>query len=229
MRKVNRTNPQPQSLAKNGDKWTKELLKAINESKKDGSKVPDKFYNKYKKPDVLKELKQIYGDDTYSYCCYCESIINDVGYEQIEHRMPRRKTLDQYPEKTFDWKNLHLACAKCNGHKGNEYDEVNPILDATIDDIEKHLSYKMNPVFGVYRETLSQQGITTVKHADLDREPLRTARRKIWFETMEAIDRIIELNNDPRVYTAKKELRHLCEYEHGSLIKHLMVKKKIWD
>lgn len=228
MRKVIR--PQmPQSLAKNSKKWTKELLAAIAESKKKGIKVPDRFYNKYKKDDVLEALKLIYGDKDFSYCCYCESIINDVSYEQIEHRMPKKKTIDKYPQKTFDWNNLHLACAKCNGHKGNKYDETEPILDAAQDDIEQHLGYKLNLTDGILRETLSQRGVTTVKHADLDRLSLCRARFKIWVDTIDAIKEIIKLKDDPRVYTAKKALCNNCNGEHGSLIKYLMIEWGVWN
>lgn len=227
MRKVIRTQI-PRSLEKYGKKWTEELLGAIAEAKRNGTKVPDKLYNKYKKADVLEALKKMYGDTDFSYCCYCESIVNDVSYEQIEHRMPKRKTLDQYPQKTFDWENLHLACGRCNGYKGNKYDENEPILDAAFDDIEQHLGYKYMPT-GVYRETLSPQGITTVEHADLDRQPLLTARRRIFIDTMGTIKEIRTLGNDPRTYTAKKALRDACKGEHGSLIKHLMIEYGVWS
>lgn len=222
MRKTIRPQIIPRSLTKYGEKWTKKLLDAIEEAKRNDTKVPDRFYNKYKKDDVLDALKRMYGDKDFSYCCYCESIINDVSYEQIEHRMPKRKTLDKYPENTYDWENLHLACGICNGHKDNKYDENEPILDAAVDDIEQHMGYKLKPQ-GVYRETLSPRGITTVEHADLDRPALLKVRMKIWVETVNAIGEIRKLSNDPRVYTAKKALRDTCKGEHGSLIKYLMI------
>lgn len=229
MRKVIRTPQIPRSLARNGERWTQELLDAIAEAKRNGTKVQDGLYYKYKKDDVLEALKLMYGDKVFSYCCYCESIINDVSYEQIEHRMPKRKTLDQYPQQTYDWKNLHLACPKCNGHKGNKYDENEPILDAVIDNIEQHLGYKLNLTDGILRETLSQRGVTTVKHADLDRPSLCRARFKIWVETINAIKEIIKLKDNPRVYTAKKALCNNCNGEHGSLIKYLMIEWGVWN
>jgi len=226
MRKVIRTQT-PKSLTRNSQRWTKELMDAIAESKKSGTKVAEKFYVKYKKDDVLEALKHMYGDNNFSYCCYCESIINDVSYEQIEHRMPKRKTIDQYPEKTFDWENLHIVCGKCNGNKGNKYDENYPILDAAIDDVEHNLGYKLKPK-GVYRETLTRRGITTVEHVDLDRPTLLTARMKIWIDTVNAINEIRKLGNDPRAYTAKKALRDTCKDEYGSLIKYLMIDNGVW-
>lgn len=229
MRRVIRPKIIPRSLARYGEKWTKKLLDAIEEAKRNGTEVADKFYNKYKKDDVLDALKLMYGDRDFSYCCYCESIINDVSYEQIEHRMPKRKTLDQYPQKTYEWDNLHLVCGICNGHKGNNYDENEPILDAVDDDIEQHLGYKLTPTNAVYRETLSNRGITTVEHADLDRPSLREARRRIWVTAENSIKEIRKLGNDPKAYTAKKALRDTCKGEHGSLIKYLMIDHEVWS
>jgi uncharacterized protein (TIGR02646 family) len=42
-------------------------------------------------------------------CCYCE---DSVGV-QVEHIWPK----SLYPEKTFDWLNLLLACGRCNNTK----------------------------------------------------------------------------------------------------------------
>jgi len=229
MRKVIRPKQIPMSLAKHGERWTKELLDAIAEAKRNRTKVLDKFYYKYKKADVLEALKRMYGDKVFSYCCYCESIIDDVSYEQIEHRMPKRKTIDKYPKKTYDWENLHLVCGKCNGHKKEKYDENEPILDAAVDDIERHLRYKLTPTKGVYRETLSYRGITTVEDADLDRPSLREARRRIWVATENTISEIRQLGNDPKAYTANKALRDTSRDEHGSLIKYLMISGGVWS
>ena len=227
MRKVRR-GPLPEALRKNSKRWTRELLKAIEDSKVSGEKVPDKYYDKYKHNDVKEELLRMYGDGEFCYCCYCESIINDVSYEQIEHRMPKKKSKDMYPKKTFDWNNLHLVCGKCNGKKGNKYDVKHPILDATKDSIKTHLGYKLSAAGkGVYRETLTKRGITTVEHADLDRSSLRKARLKVWLAINLAIDEIDRLGSDPRVYTSKRMLRDMTKDEHGSLIEFLLDERAI--
>lgn len=223
MRNVKRSL-EPLSLHKNGKKWTESLLKKIKECKKKGAKVPDSFYNKYKKQDILEALQKMYGKDGYYFCCYCESIINVISFEQIEHRKPKKKSYDQYPKLTFDWNNLHLACEKCNNFKRNKYDDKFPILDAVKDNIEEHLSYRLDDVNGVYRNTLSHRGITTVEHTDLDRFPLRKARLGIWNATMKAIQEINrgKTQDDPQTYTALKMLKDKCSQLHGSLIKYLI-------
>ena len=227
MRNVSRGSL-PDTLRKNSKKWTKELLEEIKKSKQTGKNVPDKYYNKYKQDDVKKELKSMYGDGDFCYCCYCESIIDDVSYEHIEHRMPKNTTKDKYPENTFDWGNLHLSCEKCNINKGKRYDEKHPILDAIKDTIKEHLGYKVSPSGkGVYRETLTKRGLTTVKHADLDRSTLRMGRLRVFHATIEAINEIIRLGEDSRVYTKTKMLRDKSNEEHGSLIEHLLDKWNI--
>lgn len=216
----------PNSLREKAEQWTRKLLEAIEKSKADASKVPDRYYNKYKKGDIKKALLDMYGDGDFCYCCYCESIIDDVSYEHIEHRMPKNKSKSKYPKNTYDWDNLHLSCERCNVSKGTKYDGNAPILDATKNNIKKHLGYKLSCSQGVYRQALSKRGITTVKHADLDRKSLRKARLKVYHATFEAIQEIKSLSGDPRVYTAIKMLRDRTTEEHGSLIEHLLDK---WD
>jgi len=229
MRNVEREDI-PKSLRENAEIWAAELLEAIEKSKKDNSKVQDTLYDRYKKNDVKTALVKMYGDGTFTYCCYCESTINNVSFEHIEHRMPKKKSKDKYPEKTYDWDNLNLACELCNGSKKNQYDEKYPILDPTGNEpIIRHLGYKLSPSKGVYRETLTRHGITTVKHADLDRESLRMSRLKVWNETIKAISEIKRLGEDSRAYTASKMLWDLCAGEYGSLIQYLLNQWSIED
>ena len=222
MRNVKRLQ-EPASLQRSAAKWTKQLLDAIKSFKNRGPEVTDNYYNKYKKDDVLKRLKKMYGDDEASYCCYCESITETVSFEQIEHRKPKKNTIDKYPEDTYNWKNLHLVCEKCNKYKDNQYDERNEILDATSRiKIGKHLGYELTPTNGIYRKTLSKRGITTVKHCKLDRKPLRKARLAVWNETIKLIQEIKRYPNAPENYTAIEILKDKCLQKYGSLIKFLL-------
>jgi hypothetical protein len=112
-----------------------------------------------------------------------------------------------------------------NSDKWNTIDEI---LDAVHDiPIEDHLGYKVEFPEGIYRETLSGSGITTVEHAGLDRKPLRTARLVIWQKMQEKITEINSFKDGPRKYTAKKILNDKCEGIHGSLIKWILNKNGI--
>ncbi len=217
MKNVNRVS-EPSILRENSKKWTDDLLAAIDNYKKNGVIIPPKVKNRYKKKDVLDALKRMYSDGYGTcFCCYCESPIEDVGYPHIEHRKPKDK--DLFPKETFNWRNLHLACEKCNKNKGIQWDISNQILDAVKDKpIEKHLGYKVTYPEGVYVETITQRGVTTEKHTDLNREPLRIARLKILNSIKESVDIIKASSNEPRAYTAKQMLFDKCSGIHGSLI-----------
>lgn len=208
----------PNILKVNEKNWTEDLLTAIDNHRKTGKEIPDSVKIKYKHEDVLNTLKQMYSDGYGTYiCCYCESSIEDVSYPHIEHRKPKDK--DLFPEETFIWNNLHLACEKCNKKKGNKWDADNEILDAgNSEPIEKHLGYKVEFIEGIYVETLSKRGITTEKHTDLNRSSLRLARLRILSSIKDSIDKIKSSRNDPRAHTAKQILLNKCSGIHGSLI-----------
>lgn len=212
----------PESLRENAEQWTADLMDAVEQYKIQGTPVPKYLQNRYKNDDVLASLKKMYGDSYgRSYCCYCETQIGVVDYPHIEHRKP--KSPDRFPECTYDWHNLHLACEKCNGKKRDQWDIENEILDAVKDiPMSDHLGYCTGGIDGIYRETLSNRGITTVNHADLDREELLRARLEVYQATREAIEKINDLGDDPRAYTARKMLRAKCSGAFGSMVEYLM-------
>lgn len=209
MRNVKRVDI-PGSLKRNKDRWFKALLKKTAECSSTGEKVPDSFFDKYKKDDVKDALKRMYKE----LCCYCESSIGVVEFGHIEHRKPKRK----YPEYTFDWENLHLSCTACNEKKANHYDETNPILDAEKDKpITKHLTYKCDEL-GVWRVDKSHRGLTTIKHAELNREKLRNNRAKVLLKTFQLLKDIKKDPSASGVHIAEQQLKAMCEEEYGSVV-----------
>lgn len=224
MRNITRTQ-EPESLRKNAKNWTKELLNAIKKVKRTNGSVPNKYYNQYRKDDIREALQRMYGDGTFTFCCYCESIIDDVSFNHIEHRKPKKKSLDKYPEETYNWHNLHLACGKCNGYKREQYNESEEILDAVLDrPIEEHLSYELAEAgLGVYRIGLSERGNTTIRHPKLNRLSLRMARLRIYNRTIKAIKQIKTHADKPQTKAKSQILYDMCEKEeHGTLIMHLL-------
>jgi uncharacterized protein (TIGR02646 family) len=119
--------PEPTILKKNAKKWEKELVAAkvkliaisdtksakYQEAKKEYSTIEGK-YNQKEIKDLLKGELMFNGK-----CAYCESHILHIDYGHIEHFYPKSK----YPERTFRWENLLLACGICNGvnQKGNNF------------------------------------------------------------------------------------------------------------
>jgi hypothetical protein len=76
MIKLNKSSA-PATLIANAQQWTQELL-TYHEQNID---PPASLINKYKSESVKETLKV----DTYSKCMYCESYVEHVSYEHIEH------------------------------------------------------------------------------------------------------------------------------------------------
>jgi hypothetical protein len=67
---------------------------------------------------------------------YCESPVRHVSFEHIEHIKPKAK--DKYPQLTFEWTNLGLACPTCNMNKRDTYSEATPFINPYNDDPLNH-------------------------------------------------------------------------------------------
>lgn len=189
MKNVSR-EPKPIDLVDNAKRWTTELLDAVKVYRDTGKKVPPNLKERYKKDSIKDALKRMYSDqEDNTFCCYCETEIDIVDYPNIEHRKP--KAPDFFPESTYEWKNLHLACTQCNTQKSNQWNHGSPILDSVNDvPVNTHLIYKAD-VTGVYRLGLTARGNTTIDHTSLNRRKLLKARQKIYLDISEAIKEII--------------------------------------
>lgn len=217
MRAVQR-GPLPQSLQKNAKTWTKDLLDAVAARKKDNKKkVPDNIKNRYNQTDVREALVVMYG----GYCCYCDASVGEVAHEHIEHRKPK----SIFPELAFQWENLHLSCPKCNMHKGNDFDDTDPILDPAEDQpITDHLSYDEpeSGDDGLYCRAESKRGATTIKQADLDRGKLRRRRLDVYLSTLKVTNQINRDREHPNVQFVKQQLDQKITKQYGSVIAFVM-------
>lgn len=210
MRPVVRPNEEPPSLAKNARRWTRELLRAIEEDS--NSKNTKNLYRRYNKSDVKESLYDMYS----GYCCYCEADYRHVSFPRIEHRKPKR----QFPESTFEWENLHFCCEICNNAKGDEWNEGAPILDAASDPIEKHLTYKDIEGLGCpYRVPLTDRGETTITHADLNRDDLLNGRDKLARRIQNILLEAYLAGDSFSLKQAVDMLTRLSDGEFGSLFR----------
>ena len=174
MIKVNRSDP-PKYLTRYEQRWTNELLAAIQQHEEGGPKPSDTLWNKYNKQYVKNALREMFHDK----CAYCESKIPHIAYPHIEHYRPKKK----YPYLAFVWKNLLLACEKCNGkeHKDDNFpledgDENNPVLlNPCEDNPAQHLVFEQARLV-----PLSKRGKVTVNLLGLnDRDELFDRRREL--------------------------------------------------
>ena len=199
----------PNSLKDNGRKWTKDLLRELEKRE---LKTSDPLFSKYNEPDVKNTLNVMYENT----CCYCEANLHIVDYPHIEHRKPK----STYPQDTYNWDNLHLACEKCNMRKGKKYDEVNPILDSVSDvPISDHLKYVITPI-GAKLEAKSPRGRVTIDHTDLNRDELVDARTKIFHVACNIFLDVKGDPNNPRVPDLLACLEDMVKDQYGSLIEY---------
>jgi uncharacterized protein (TIGR02646 family) len=213
MRNVDRLD-EPEVLRRKARGWTEELLRAIADASRTNRKVPLKLWSRYNNKEVRERLKMMFS----GLCCYCESRIGDVANENIEHRKPKAL----FPDLTFGWANLYLACPRCNQAKADKWDSVNEILDAVTDNpISNHLGYKLTGA-GVRHDPVTNRGAVTIDHADLDREDLLQSLQEVFNEAVKTVllvrDKERYQVDAPMVRIAKKELRQRFSSEHGTLI-----------
>lgn len=212
MRNVRRV-AKPNILLQKEEEWKRELLEELAKGNNASKKRLDTLYKKYAHPEIRNSLKKM-----YKYCCYCESRIRHVTTDHIEHRKPKAK--DKFPELTFEWDNLHLACPNCNGLKSDQWDNENPILDAVNDiPISLHLEYRRcqrHPKNG------SKRGKTTRDHAQLNRDELVEAREELYPLIMDVIEDYNNAPHAPGNDIAHVKLSKMAKGQFGSFVEYLV-------
>lgn len=129
MIKLNKGN-EPAILRENKSAWTATLLELLDQ----GAKVPKSLSAKYNHA----EIKDCLRAECFSKCMYCESKVEFSSDFHIEHIKPKAK--DRFPELTFDYENLGLACTICNRNKSDTYNEILPFINPYSDEPATHFS-----------------------------------------------------------------------------------------
>lgn len=163
---------EPETLQHNRERWTTELLEAIEANDKELISSRKKKYNR---PDVKEQLKR----ETREKCAYCESRVTVVAHGDIEHITP--KAIE--PERTFEWANLTFACQICNQNKTDK----EGIFDPYVHPMEE-LAFLAAPILSGRTERTRR----TIIHLELNRVELiedRTEHIKGFSLALEAIER----------------------------------------
>ncbi|MEX2411699.1 MAG: HNH endonuclease [Candidatus Paceibacterota bacterium] len=170
MIKIEKSN-KPQILEQREVEWTKEYLKEFSET----GKVPKNSTNRYGHDDIRSTLTT----DSFNKCMYCESNISHISYPNVEHIKPKSK----YPDVTYDWDNLGLACQKCNTTKGTKFDEEVPVINPYKDKPSDFLY-----AFGEAYRPLpgNDRGKWTIKEIGLNRAEL-IEKRSRRLETIQSL------------------------------------------
>ncbi len=200
----------PRSFRDRATEWTLKLHRKLKEGK-----ASDYYYDLYNqkhtraiRSDMEDSLLTMYS----MMCCYCEASTQKKQGE-IEHLRPKKK----FPLRTYDWTNLHWVCGECNGSKLEKYDDVNPILDPSeLELIDHHIELRIDADMlwlWLLNKNDSPRGYTTIEHAGLNREILKTARMKIYLKTQELIKAI--RNNTTETQESKMNKNTLKNLYNG--------------
>ncbi len=79
----------------------------------------------YKGDDVCEQL----FSDHDGKCYLCEARVG--CYYEIDHLQSRK----HFPERTYDWQNLFLACGSCNNKKKDNFDDLPDPLSTPLEEI----------------------------------------------------------------------------------------------
>ena len=137
---------EPQVLVNNRVAWTAEYVNWR------GNWVGDEP-RRYAHADIRLALES----ETNSKCAYCEARISHVAFDHIEHKLPKRKN----PTLVCDWKNLAIACPRCNNGKGDYDEPACALLDPYSDDVERLVAF-MGPM-AWWRSARSHATVTVLK------------------------------------------------------------------
>ena len=159
---------EPPILLKKEAVWMDALRRASTAPEK------ERASKKYRHRQVQEALTTMFQGK----CGYCESHIEHVSDPHIEHYRPKSK----FPELTFAWENLLLACGKCNstqykGDKFPEADEGGPIINPCVDNPEDHFEFVYDATAKVATiATKTTRGRKTETLLGLNRNALRQHR-----------------------------------------------------
>lgn len=171
---------EPNVLAQNGKQWTSDLMAYI----KSGSKIPDNIKNRYNHPDV----KDALISETHGKCMYCESYISAIAPEHIEHYRPKAL----YPEKTFEWNNLGLACPWCNIKKSDSFEEACAIVNPYMENPDDFF-ISLGTI--IYHKPNNKRAELTEYLLELNRPELIEGRKHVLDNICPLIDRYVGESN----------------------------------
>jgi uncharacterized protein (TIGR02646 family) len=182
---------EPLVLRRRKETWDRSLCAATTPQQK------KRATSKYQHEQIKKALVQMF----HGKCGYCESKINHIDYGHIEHFRP--KSVPQFMHLVFEWKNMFLACAVCNGpaYKGDRFPGVDvggPPVNPCDDIPHEHLDFVFDRVAKlasvVYK---TERGRVTVELFGLNRPDLRAYRSRV-FEKLLALSRFAATDGEAR-------------------------------
>ena len=119
----------PAILVEKAAAWTK----VLTDHQAAGTLPTDAEKSRYRHP----EIKAVLITETVGKCAYCESKLRHITYGDVEHIIPKSTDVT----KTFEWKNLTLACDVCNTNKGSHFGSHEDLVDPYVVNPEDHFNF----------------------------------------------------------------------------------------
>lgn len=189
MIKLNKGN-EPAVLAANKVNWTAQLRALQNANQV----VPKSLATSYNQDEVKDALRA----ECQSKCMYCESKVEHISDLHIEHIKPKAK--GKFPDLTFEYENLGLACPVCNRGKSDTYDNLLPFINPYVDDPTNHF-YAVGAF--VWAKSGDQRAKLTENEIDLNRSDLIETRG----ERMKTIRKLIDSFHSQTNQTLKESIK----------------------
>lgn len=184
---------EPAVLIANKVAWRTRLRELQNDDKP----VPKSLETKYNNDEVKDALR----NEGFSKCMYCESKVEHISDLHIEHIKPKAK--DKFPDLTYEYDNLGLACPVCNRNKSDTYDPAVPFINPYIDNPTNHFT---SVGFAIWAKAGDNRAKLTENEIELNRPELLEARG----ERMKVIRGLIESyhieSNDTLKTSIKKQI-----------------------
>jgi 5-methylcytosine-specific restriction endonuclease McrA len=190
---------EPAVLAANKVNWTNQLMGHINANQV----IPKALSTQYNQ-DEVKDALRLEG---YSKCMYCESKVEHITDLHIEHIKPKAR--DKFPELTFEFDNLGLACPLCNRNKSSTYDNAVPFINPYIDEPTTHF-YSIGAF--IFAKPNDPRAKLTEIEIDLNRTGLIETRG----EKMKAIRELIDSYHSQPNLTVKASIKKQILREVGN-------------
>lgn len=215
-------NPPPKEWRDKAEKLTEQLKELPPEKRKD-------FIEQHS--NIWRELRDFLAKLSYGKCWYSEA--KEVySYYHVDHFRPK----SEYWWLAFDWKNYRLAGQVGNISKRDEFKVLRHKANNPDDPIEDEVYYLLDPIdendplllfFDETGEAVpsdednefnKERAVYTIEVLKLNYEPLKEARRNVWFKCKGIIDEIKSLSTNPANATNRaiikekiKQLKELLE------------------
>ncbi len=184
---------EPAILTANKANWTAQLraLQIANQA------VPKSLATQYNQDEVKDALRI----ECFSKCMYCESKVEHISDLHIEHIKPKAK--DKFPDLTYEYENLGLACPVCNRGKSDTFDNAVPFINPYVDDPTNHF-YAIGAF--VWAKSGDSRAKLTENEIDLNRADLIETRGERMKTIRELIDSFHSQTNLTLKASIKKQI-----------------------